>query len=293
MYTRKVQKVSTGTLTISLPKSWASRRNVKSGSTVTIEETAAGHLLVMQGTRTPVAKELHLTDTTLLEESLIAAYILGVNTLVVSSPASEVRARIMSVLHYLPGFEVASETERAITLRCLLDEQDIKFYPLLDRLSVLLEHGAKLAIAGNATALRQNEQEIDRVYHLCQRTLTHAAQDSIFLERAGIPSVQSIPTFQLLVKRLEHIGDALEEIPPKLSPAQQRVVIGMIGIITSLLRLLTVGKLTNARLAVREEIQSSVRGHTLPQILFLAKTAEDIREELVRLHLSISTFTER
>ncbi|HIH24446.1 TPA: hypothetical protein HA251_05405 [Candidatus Woesearchaeota archaeon] len=292
METRKAQKVATGTLTISLPKPWVDKHRVKQGSTLTLQETSAGHLIIMQHGPAAIREPAHLSEPLLLEESIISTYILGEERVIIDAATPSLRARTMTVLHYLPGFEIASEDAKTITLRCLLDEQNLRLYPLLDRLCVLLEHGAKLAVTGDLAALRQNEHEIDRVYHLCQRILARATQEAVFLEHAGIPSVRSIPAFQLLVKRLEHAGDAIDDIRT-ISSVHAKSLFAIVGIIVTLVRTFTAGKLNAQRLAVRSQIASIMRPDAPAELHFLAKTAEDIREELVQLYLGMTTLAER
>jgi len=279
METRKVQKVSTGTFIISLPKRWVLRNQLRSGSILSIEETASGNLAIGIMAQERKKEDPIISDISLLEESIVAYYSMGAQRVVIMNLTPVARARALSILQYLPGFEVTHDEERRLVISCLIDESNVRIHQLIERMCALLEYGVSSVITDNADALQKNEQEIDRAYHLCQRILTRATHDPAFLEQSGIPSLRTIPSYQLLVKRIEHCGDAIKDLS-HLDVKEKAALQSIITFIVRLLRSLTAGKLSRERL-VREDLPHN---HN-PQLLFLRKTAEDIREEMVHLHL--------
>src|SRR5437016_3796918 len=96
MEIRKVQKVSTGTFIVSLPKDWVVRNHVRQGTVLSIEESTAGHLLVGTHARTQGPQEQVLQENAILEESLIACYIMGARKVIITHTAA--RARILTIL---------------------------------------------------------------------------------------------------------------------------------------------------------------------------------------------------
>ena len=290
MDVRRVQKVSAGTFVISLPKKWAVKHDIGAGSILSLTENASGSLIVNTHAQRVAPKTPRLNDEDVLDESLIACYIMGAQSIIIGNATPSIRARTFTAIQELPGLDVAEETASTITVRCLLDESTVRFFSLLDRLCVLLKYGVELAASGTRQALLQNEQEINRAYHLCQRMLTKASHDATFLEQTGIPSVRVIPALQLLVKRLEHIGDALKELPEKVTPQAQKIMTTVIDMTSGMVRLLTAGKLATAKLPTKDDILELKKGQTIPQILFLIRTAEDVREEIILIRTGLTMF---
>jgi phosphate uptake regulator len=280
METRRVQKVSAGTLIVSLPKQWTLRHHIKQGTILSLRENAAGNLIVDADHVKPDLKVPHISDPEILEPAIIAAYIMGAQSVVVSNATLAIRARTLTQLQELPGLEVSEETPTSITLKCMLDMGSLRFSAILDRLCALLNYGTALVASGNRMALLQNELEINRNYHLAQRMLTRASYDNVFLRDVGIPLARLIPAYQLLVKRLEHAGDALKDLPEKNPPAIIKSIEALITIIGDMIRQHTAGK-HNASLPSYERIAALGKGHV--QLTFLTRTTHDIREELIML----------
>lgn len=285
MHVRKVQKVSTETFVVSLPKDWAKRHHVRAGSMLSIAENPSGSLVISPGPAAASEKPPRLSGE-LLEESIVACYILGAQTIIVENAVPQVRARVLTILQGLPGLEVDEEGRSSLTIRCHLDEASLRIFLMLDRMCVLLTYGLELALAGSAQALAQNEHEINRTYHLCQRILTRASYDVLSLERSGIPSSRVIPSLHLLVKRLEHAGDAIKDLPSSLPPKGRTAAARLVGIICGMIRILTARKLESSSLDASAQIESCRKGQTHPQILFLARTAHDVLEELILLRMA-------
>jgi phosphate uptake regulator len=290
MESRKVQKVSQGTLVISLPKQWAVRHHVKQGTILSMRENAAGSLVVEPHLLKVENKVPYIHDGETLEPSIIASYIMGASSIVITNATLAIRARTLTQLQELPGLEVSDETNTTITLKCLLDMEELKFPTILDRLCVLLKYGVALATAGNRTALLQNEIEINRNYHLAQRMLTRAAYDNVFLRQIGIPLARLIPAYQLLVKRLEHAGDSLRDLPEKLTDGVRKDVAAAIDMICEMIRHHTAGKSSTAQLPTYERINALRKNQTNPQVLFLIRTTNDVREELIMLRMGHHIF---
>jgi phosphate uptake regulator len=283
---RKVQKVSVGTFVVSLPKRWAVKHHVKSGTMLSLTETSSGNLIVSPNIAPAEELTPQFSDEETIEESIIAAYIMGVQEVLVVINSPAMRAKALAAIQELPGMDVVEEQQKSIRIRCLLDESRLRFYSILDRLCALLRYGVDLAGVGPHSAVRQNELEINKAYHLCQRLLTRAAHDPVFLEQAGIPSSRVIPALQLLVKRLEHMGDALKDVPEKVPASARRTLEAIITLTTGMVRQFTAGK--GGKLPSREEIMALKTGQTIPQVLFLVRTAEDVREELILLRTGLA-----
>lgn len=285
MDTRKVQKVSAGTYVISLPKQWAVRHDVRAGTLLSIDESASGGLIIKPHGERAAARAPHIKDDEVLEESLIACYIMGAESIVITDIGPTTRARTLSALQELPGLDVAEEGERTIAIRCIIDEHTVKFSGMLDRMCALLRYGAELT--HDKPALLQNEQEINRTYHLCERILAKASHDPLFLEQSGIASARIIPALQLLVKRLEHVGDAMKEMPP-LDVKQQKWLISLVDMLCGMVRMLTADKLAHAKFPSRQQILSLGKGQRMPQMLFLIRTLQDVKEELILIRTGLA-----
>jgi phosphate uptake regulator len=279
---RKVQKVSAGTYIISLPKKWAVRHGIKAGTVLFIDENSSGSLTLQPKANLIEEKIPTIGNEAILDELLIAHYIMGAKELVVASATPDIRARTLASLHELPGLAVAHESKTSITIKYMLDENTVNFYALLDRMCVLLKYGAELVLSGDREALLQNEQEINRNYNLSERVLTRASHDAVYLEQIGLPLARIIPTLQLLMKRLEHVGDAMKDIE-RVTPPVSKWLHALVDMICSMVRVFSAQKLEHAAFPTKREIEDLRKGHEVPQLLFLVRTVQDVKEELILL----------
>lgn len=131
METRKVQRVSNGTFTVSLPRQWAEEHGLSAGAVVDLHTHIDG-LLVVQTTaeRDEARVDLTVTDETgeQLARLLRAAYATGALEVYVDADEeidSEQRTALRSITRTLAGVTVADESETHVEIRSVLNSAEV------------------------------------------------------------------------------------------------------------------------------------------------------------------------
>jgi len=142
METRKVQVTGGSTYTVSLPKDWATKNDVSSGSTV--EFYAEGDLLLL----TPQTEdghtrgELDISDLTTDEElrrAVLTMYVSGfdVITLTTDRMTADQRRTVRDATQGLVGLEVIEEMPNQMVLQDLLDSSELSMENAVTRMRLV------------------------------------------------------------------------------------------------------------------------------------------------------------
>jgi phosphate uptake regulator len=230
METRKVQKVGTSTLTVSLPKEWATKRNLRKGDQVFLEEDGDGLRIVPAAAiearrREP---EEYIVDADLcdvpglLERIIVGSYVLGRERVVVRSRrrlSSEHLAEVQRTSRRLMGLGIIEETATRITLQTSIEPTKYPIETLLKRLyslgSTMLDEAIEALVTrdkGLAEDAIRREDDADMMYWLIVRLLLGAQADDAIAEKLGIEDRLWIAGYRLIAKELESVADHGEDI---------------------------------------------------------------------------------
>src|SRR2546426_575899 len=203
MESRKIQKVGAATLTLSLPKEWAARRNLKKGDPVFLLEEGDA-LRVLPG---PVAEERQraqkefIVDADLcdvpgmLERVIVGNYVLGRERIVVRATqrlGSGHQDEVRRAVRRLMGMGIIEETLSKVSLHCSIDPANYPIESLLKRLynlgaTMLSESFEALAKGDSALAedAMKREDDADTMYWLILRLILQAQLDEGLVEKLG------------------------------------------------------------------------------------------------------------
>ena len=230
MESRKIQKVGTSTLTISLPRSWATNRNLKKGDQVFLIEEGETLKVIpassIQDRRR--AAEEYIIDADLcegpdmLEQLLVGCYVLGRERFTVKS-ASRLKSEYIEVTRRasrrLMGLGIIEETTSRIVLQCSIEPTKYPIDALLKRLfnlgSTMLEEAVEALITRDrrlAEDAVKREDDADMMYWLIVRLLLSAQLDDGLVDKLGMKSKLEIAGYRLISKELESVADHGEEI---------------------------------------------------------------------------------
>lgn len=230
MESRKVQKVGTSTLTVSLPRGWASKRNLKKGDQVFLLEE--GEVLkivpaasVQERRRRPQAFviDANLCDRPgMLERMIVGNYVLGRESIVVLSSgrlSSEHLEETRNAAKRLMGLGIIEETANKIILQCSIEPTKYPIDALIKRLynlgSTMLDEAVEALITKDkrlALDAVNRENDADMMYWLILRLLLSAQENDELMEKLGIKSRLEIAGYRLISKELETVADHGEEI---------------------------------------------------------------------------------
>ena len=220
MYHRKLQLVAGTTYTLSLPKEWIVKNHLREQQELMISEQEDGSLLVAKEQlstlpSTSIALNVGaLTDT--LENILLELYYLGFETIELYASAklsTDAKSKIRRMRQCLSGAEITHADNHKMVLKILLDRTKIDMVQLLYRVSLIIDQSLQnLQENQDMEELDINEQEIDRLYHLINKILYLSLQDSALLNSSKIKDIHWIPSYILIAKKLENMGDEIYQL---------------------------------------------------------------------------------
>jgi phosphate uptake regulator len=224
METRKIQKVGSGTFTVSLPKSWAESEGITTGSVVNLHTHLDGLLVVQteaheDSTTERVTLRVDHGDPERLERTVRAAYAAGCRdvTLVAEAGFSDAQRNVLStVARGLVGVTVAEESDNRVVVRTLLDPNEVSIRQSVRQLvfvTLSMHSDATAALAGETTAenLTDRDDQADRTFAMIAR---HVNRGVARLDEVDALGLARPDLFDLYVtaRELERVADHAERI---------------------------------------------------------------------------------
>ncbi|PVX24048.1 MAG: hypothetical protein CW691_08795 [Candidatus Bathyarchaeum sp.] len=214
---RKIQRTSSGTFFVCLPKDWAEKNGLDRGTVVSVNETSDGTLVInpkYDMEREPQVATI--SSSPLLDRVIIEKYLLGYDIIQVHakdriSPLD--RERVKQASSRLVGLEIVEENHSKIVMQCLLEPSTFPPEKILrreysivsgvhrDAVTALLE--ADVELAKNVVA---RDNEVNRLYFLLVRVLRTVIQNPGLSEKLGILPIDCLD-YRLAASLVESIGD--------------------------------------------------------------------------------------
>ncbi len=221
MHTRKIQLIANATYSISLPKEWVQKNELREKSEIQIKETRNNNLLLSPQRLDENLKsaeiELDLEQYKKnIEGIVMTCYYKGYEKIIINS-RSEIRKqyklRLSRLIDYMSGTEITFEDSNTIIISNLLDKNKVDIRQTLYRIGLVMESSLEM-ISENSVDdhIEHNEIEIDRLSHLITKICSIAMTDIRVLSNSNIKDVNSIPSFLIIGKKLENVGDVIRDI---------------------------------------------------------------------------------
>ncbi|MCG2719069.1 MAG: AbrB/MazE/SpoVT family DNA-binding domain-containing protein, partial [Nanoarchaeota archaeon] len=146
MAERKIQLIAGTTYTVSLPKEWVKKYNLKEKSRVSIKELRDGNLSLSPSTKLEDRDKKKITLNidnygANIDQVLFAAYYLGfeeINLFSKNEISMDLRSLIKKALVYMSGTEIMVEDIKNIEIKVLLDLSKINANQLFFRINIIL-----------------------------------------------------------------------------------------------------------------------------------------------------------
>lgn len=217
MELRKIQRTSSGTFFVCLPKKWAIKNGFNRGTVVSINENANGTLIINPKYNVEHnPKVAMISPSALLDRVIIEKYLLGYDIIEIHakkriSPLD--RERVKQASGRLVGLEIVEENHSKIVMQCLLEPSSFPPEKILrrqysivsgvhrDAVSALLENDVELA--ENVVA---RDNEVNRLYFLLVRILRTVIQNPGLSNKLGILPIDCLD-YRLAASLVESIGD--------------------------------------------------------------------------------------
>jgi phosphate uptake regulator len=163
METRKVQKTGKSTFVVSLPKNWATRNAIDSGSILFMAPNQNGALILSADKSEPNMKtKIDIGDRVgdPLIRDIIGFYVAGYRTIEVTSPqmSSSQKRDLDQIVNKLIGPEILEETVNKVVIQDLLSSEELPVERALKRMKTM----AISMIQDSVTSLVNDDRDLAR-----------------------------------------------------------------------------------------------------------------------------------
>nr|WP_082087351.1 phosphate uptake regulator PhoU [Methanococcoides methylutens] len=220
METRKIQQTGGSTYIVSLPKRWAERAGITTGSQVTLQPQQDGTLNIAAEGTSRTQKKKNIIDVNGcvgddLVRLLIAAYISGSDMIELRASRIQVDQKkiIRSLCHKLIGPEIIEETANSVLIQDLLNPSEVSIKKsvrrmfliansmLNDAMQALKDHDLDLALD-----VIERDDEVDRLYLLISKQFRTVLRGSR-LPDTSETTIDEYHDLRLSASSLERIAD--------------------------------------------------------------------------------------
>jgi phosphate uptake regulator len=225
MVLRKIQRTSSGTFFVCLPKDWAERSGLDRGSVIAVSETSDGRLIIdTEYDVEPSPQTAVIKSTSHLEREIIEKYLLGYDAIQVEAKkriSLSDRERVKQTSSRLVGLEIIEEDYSKIVMQCLLEPSAFPPERILRReysIASGMHRDAVTALVEGDVHLAKNivarDNEVDRLYFLLVRILRTVIQNPRLSEKLGILSIDCLD-YRLAASLVESVADRSVQIAEK------------------------------------------------------------------------------
>ncbi len=229
---RKLQVTGGSTFILSLPKDWATKNELKRGSSMMVREEEDGSLSIAPSSFPQKEKQDEAYIKTSLADNpdaimrtAISAYLSGYNILHVRAQgqkilSSKLRNHLKSFArNYLVGTEIVIDTPTELTLQVLLNYPELTVQNALSRMSIIASSMHKEAIAAlkkldytSAKAVIETDREVNRFGLYIVRLLKLAVSNQRVVKEIGLTSQKDCLGYRLIAKSVERTADHATKI---------------------------------------------------------------------------------
>ncbi|MCS7145686.1 MAG: phosphate uptake regulator PhoU [Nitrososphaerota archaeon] len=220
LYPRRLQRLGTTTLVVSLPKQWAAERRLKPGDVVYIEVNGDRLTIysreVAQEPTAAIISADEVEKPEILARIVASCFLQGHDIVKVTSnlglTESQTQA-ILATVEWLPGFEVVEQTPRQIVLQAIIDPTKFKIEAVIRRLNVLVISMMGVAVDTLVRGVSEKVGEVldtgkklEELYHMAVRQLIIALKNPSVAHSVGIDSPIAVLGYRLVAKAIEEAG---------------------------------------------------------------------------------------
>ena len=300
METRKVQRTGKSTFVVSLPKSWATKNSVSSGSMLFISQNQNGDLmLTTDRSEMNLKTEINIGDKVgePLFRDIIGCYLAGYRTIEVTSPqfSPVQKSDLHKIVTKLIGPEILEETINKVVIQDFLSSEELQFDQALKRMMNLVKamvYDSISSLQGNnkelALDVMQRDNDVDRLNFLIARQFAEllrsgSMKKEIFDSITAFSYMQAASYLERIADHASKISEISGkhhcELPPEAIEELSHLRSAIVNLIEGSLLVLLHCDSDNAN----KLIDSTMETRKLAQILADSSRAKDKDEMLVRL----------
>lgn len=231
---RKIQRVGTSTLAVSLPSDWVKRTGVQRGDIIYFDQDEADVLKLITSSNLEKEKPTNSVNVYadlcktphMLSRILVGNYILGRDIIRIISKSrlqSDYLEAIRSTIKGFMGIAIMEETPNQVVLQSSIDITKFPIHTLIRRLfiiaSTMYQETLDSLIKSNirlAEDTIQRLREANMMFNVIVRLLDSAQRDKITAEAIHIPESMNIVWFRVVSQSLWLIANWSEKIAHKI-----------------------------------------------------------------------------
>ncbi|RLG53293.1 MAG: hypothetical protein DRN96_00165 [Thermoproteota archaeon] len=222
-FLRRVQLVGGSTLTISIPKRWASSVGLKPGDYVAVLPLEDDSLLLIPKglpRKELTEKAMYVSHDKPPESAVrefIAYYLVGYDVIKVKFASGTSRHKLLireAIRKKLIGVEPIEESAKELVVRCLIGSSELPVSIALNRMGVITSSMISDAVEALMTCNRElaheimeRDDEVDRIYLYIVRQLKKAVRNRLMLSELGLSSARDCLGYRLVIKSVERSAD--------------------------------------------------------------------------------------
>ncbi|WP_332244257.1 phosphate uptake regulator PhoU [Methanococcoides burtonii] len=223
--TRKIQRTGGSTYIVSLPKKWAERVGITTGSQVALQPQQDGSLTIMAMEAATSVQKKNVIDVSSysgdsLIRTLIAAYLSGSD--LIELRANRIQAEqkkiIRNICHKLIGPEIIEETAKTVLIQDLLNPNEVSIKKSVRRMFLISNSMLKDAIQALkekdhdlALDVVERDDEVDRLFMLISKQFRAVLRGKRIPDTSET-TIDEYHDLRLAASSLERIADHAAKI---------------------------------------------------------------------------------
>ncbi|WP_340820779.1 phosphate uptake regulator PhoU [Methanolobus sp. WCC4] len=224
METRKVQQTGGSTYIISLPKPWADKVGIQTGSRVSLQPQPDGKLIIDPIHDAPPVRKIQIDVTGTMGDALtrdmIAAYLAGSDIIEVKADriVAEQKNIIREMCYKLIGPEIIEETAKKVVIQDLLNPDEIsikksvrRMYLISNSMHIDAIKAIKTLDTDLALDVNQRDDDVDRLFLLISKQFRSILRGAR-LPDAAETSIDEYHDLRMAASPIERIADHARKI---------------------------------------------------------------------------------
>lgn len=223
MHIRKLVKAGQASHTVSLPKSWLEKNNLKRGDVVYLKEISDKEITIRPDAQEQAAEQKEITieidkkELDTVQREITAAYLNNYNTIsLLGDSIAEKTKEIRKMLHDFVALEITEQTSKRIVAKDLLNLKEISVDKTIKRMDMIARtmlEDTTAVIDGKEVheSIIFRDFDINKLYFLLTRLLKSATKNNATAESICIKKEDILPVWYLSIN-LENLADDVKRI---------------------------------------------------------------------------------
>jgi len=231
---RRLVKAGQASHTISLPKEWLDKHQLKKGDLVYLYEKGDKNLMISPESKADepmpskdISIDVDGKDMSTVAREITSAYINNYNTIMLTgSSVTKKTKAIRKVLHDFVALEVADQSANSIVAKDLLNLKEISIDKTIRRMdmlvrSMMLDSVEALENEEMAQSIAMRDYEVNRAYFLLMRLLKSSLTNKQIADYFQLSNSKVLSYYYLTIN-LENMADNIKHLADYLTKEKKK-----------------------------------------------------------------------